>query len=136
VTATTSGGTSGMSDALTFTVDTTAPRASSGLKDASIVHGLVNKAHDTAGQTLTGTAEQGAVVTVYDNGHKVGTATADANTGAWSLQVGVLADGWHELNATATDAAGNTGRSGSGLIFRVDTQAPIPVVNAVTDAAR
>ena len=137
VTATdTAGDVSAMSGALSFTVDASPPAAPTGLADAAISHGYVNAAHDTAGQTLTGTAEAGALVTVYDNGTKLGTATADASTGAWNFQLGVLADGRHDLTATATDAAGNIGRSSAGLIFKVDTQPPIPVVNAVTDAAK
>jgi hypothetical protein len=136
VTATNAGGASAMSGALNFTVDTTAPAAPTGLADAAISNGYVNKAHDTAGQSLTGQAEGGALVTVYDNGVKLGTATANASTGAWSFNLGVLGDGAQSLTTTATDAAGNTGAASAALAFTVDATAPVPVVNNVTDAGK
>jgi uncharacterized repeat protein (TIGR03803 family) len=116
--------------------DTTPPPAPVGLADAAIQGGYVNQAGDTAAQVLTGTAEGGALVTVYDNGSALGTATADATTGAWSFQLGVLGDGLHDLTAAATDAAGNTGPSSDALAFRVDATPPVPVVGEVTDAGK
>jgi VCBS repeat-containing protein len=120
---------------LTFIVDTTAPAAPTGLADASIAGGYVNKARDTAGQTLTGNAETGATVTIWDGATQLGTATADA-TGAWTFNLDVLADGVKRLTATATDAAGNTGAASTALTFTVDATAPCPVVRNVTGAAK
>ena len=127
------GNVSAMSGALSFTVDTKAPSAPTGLADSAISHGYVNAAHDTAGQTLTGKAEAGALVTVYDNGAKLGTTTADASTGAWTFGLGVLADGVQRLTTTATDAAGNVGTASSALIFTVNTDPPTPAVTNVID---
>ncbi|WP_456770931.1 Ig-like domain-containing protein [Bradyrhizobium sp. USDA 4448] len=115
------------SAALAFTVDTHAPVAPNGLADTSIVGGYVNAADDTAAQKLTGTAEGGSTVTVYDGLTKLGTALAD-NSGAWSYTLGHLADGSHSLTATATDAAGNTGVASAALAFTVDNHAPAPVM--------
>jgi uncharacterized repeat protein (TIGR03803 family) len=130
------GNVSPMSGALAFTVDTAAPAAPTGLADASIVNGYVNKANDTAGQSLTGHAEAGSVVTVYDNGTKIGATTANASTGAWSFNLNVLADGVQSLTTTATDAAGNTSAMSQALSFTVDATAPVPAVTNVTDAGK
>jgi uncharacterized repeat protein (TIGR03803 family) len=137
VTATDSSGlTSAMSDALAFTVDTTAPGAPTGLTDAAILGGIVNQARDTAGQMVTGKAEAGALVTIFDNGTKLGTVIANAVTGAWSLALGVLIDGAHSLTATAADAAGNVSAPSAALGFTVDATPPVPVVENVTSAAK
>jgi uncharacterized repeat protein (TIGR03803 family) len=136
VTASNAGGVSPMSGVLSFTVDTTPPAAPTGLADTSIAGGYVNKAHDTAGQTLTGNAEAGAVVTVYDNGVKLGTTTANASTGAWTYNLGAIADGAWSLTATATDAAGNTGVASAPLTFTVDATPPVPVVDNVTGTSK
>ncbi|RZM13828.1 MAG: T9SS type B sorting domain-containing protein, partial [Pedobacter sp.] len=60
----------------------------------------------------------------------IGTVTADATTGAWSLTPAVaLTDGSHAVKATSTDAAGNTSVDSNINTFTVDTAAPAaPVV--------
>ncbi|HKR87489.1 MAG TPA: Ig-like domain-containing protein, partial [Phenylobacterium sp.] len=121
-TATTAGGVSASSAALTFTVDTVAPGAPSGLADSAIVNGVVDAAHDTASQTLTGAAAAGSTVTVYDGAAKLGVVTANSS-GQWSYALGQLADGAHSVTATATDQAGNTGPASGALQFTVNTQA-------------
>ena len=126
------GNTGALSQALNFTVDASAPDAPGGLADTAISGGYVNAAADTAGQSLTGTAEDGALVAIYDNGVKLGTTTADAATGAWSFNLGVLANGAQSLTAMATDAAGNTSAASAALSFTVDTLAPASAVSAVT----
>src|SRR5205807_1695963 len=72
--------------------------------------------------TVTGTAEPGSAVTVYDGSAALGTATADGS-GTWSYTTPPLADGSHDLTFTTTDAAGNTSSS-ADLAITVDTQAP------------
>ncbi len=74
--------------------------------------------------SLTGTAEAGATVKVYDGATLLGSATANGS-GAWSFTTGTLADGAHNLTATATDAAGNTGPASSALAVTIDTGAPV-----------
>jgi hypothetical protein len=123
-TATDSNGYTGpASNALSFTVDPLAPNAPTGLADSSIVNGWVNGAHDTASQALTGTAEAGSTVIVYDGTTQLGTTTAAAN-GTWSYTLGTLASGGHNLTATATDAAGNVSPASSAIKFTVDTTPP------------
>ncbi|MFO1118142.1 MAG: FG-GAP-like repeat-containing protein [Beijerinckiaceae bacterium] len=105
-------------------IDTTAPSVPAGLADASVVNGYVNAANNTKNQTLTGSAEAGATVTVYDGLTKLDTVIADGKTGQWSYKLGVLSDGSHSLTATARDLAGNTSDPSSSLVFTVDTLAP------------
>jgi hypothetical protein len=121
------GNVSAASAALSFTVDTQAPDAPGSLLDAAIAGGYVNAANDTASQVLTGTAEAGSTVTVYDAGAALGATTAGAD-GKWSYTLGELADGSHSLAATATDTAGNVSAASAALSFAVDTQAPVTCI--------
>jgi len=132
VAATDAAGNTGVSsDALVFTVDITPPLAPTGLADAAISAGVVDQAHDTSSQTLTGYAEAGATVTIDDKGTLLDTTTADPTTGYWSYVLGVLKGGAHSLTATATDAAGNTGPASQALAFTVDLPAQAPAVTDV-----
>ncbi len=81
---------------------------------------------------VSGTAEPGAVVTVSVDSLEVGTVTADAN-GDWRFTLPTLADGPHEVSATARDAAGNRSATRS-INFVVDTAAPAaPLVTSPAD---
>ena len=118
-------GNTGVSDAVAFILDTVAPAAPASLADTSVVNGYVNKASNTGTQALTGSAEAGSTVTVYDGSTQLpGAALADG-TGRWSYTLGGLADGSHSFTATATDAADNTSDFSSALAFTVDTVAPV-----------
>jgi hypothetical protein len=119
-----------------FKVDTSAPTAPTALADKGIVNGYVNASNDDATHdVLTGAAEKGSIVTIYDNGSLLGTITADQSNGIFKYSLGQLADGTHNLSATATDAAGNTGAA-STFVFKVDATAPQSVMtDAVKDSA-
>ena len=117
-------GNSSTTSALSFTLDTTAPAKPAPAVDAAVINGVVNAANDTASQALTGTAEGGSTVTVFDNGVQVGTTLAAGN-GSWSYVVGVLANGSsHSYTVTATDAAGNISPPSNPLAFTVNTTGP------------
>ena len=75
--------------------------------------------------TLTGSAEGGATVTLYDtNGTTVlGSATADGS-GNWSITSATLSSGAHTLTAKQTDLAGNASVASTGLAVTIDTTAP------------
>jgi hypothetical protein len=73
--------------------------------------------------TLSGTAEAGSSVRIFDGTTQIGTAEANAS-GAWSLTTGQLADATHSLTSRAVNAAGNTSPASHGLSVRVDTTAP------------
>jgi VCBS repeat-containing protein len=108
--------------------DTTAPAAISDLviNDAvgpyqgAISAGAIT---DDNTPTLSGTAEAGAIVSVYDGNTLLGTVTVGTD-GTWSFTTPALADGQHSLTATVTDAAGNTSTATTPLTFTVDTVAP------------
>lgn len=72
---------------------------------------------------VSGTAEDGATVTLYDGSTVVGTAVAD-DKGAWSITSKALAAGAHSLTAKATDAAGNVSNASAALVVTIDVKAP------------
>ncbi len=73
---------------------------------------------------LTGTADAGATVKIYDGVTLLGSAVAGAN-GAWSFATSALTDGTHSFTATATDSTGNTSSASSVMNVIVDTVAPV-----------
>ncbi|MCG7390081.1 Ig-like domain-containing protein [Pantoea sp. ACRSB] len=108
--------------------DTTAPGAVADLTISDNVgstQGAITAGASTDDNTpvLSGTAEAGATISVYDNGTLLGTATVNAD-GTWSFTSPVLADGQHSLTATVTDAAGNTSSATAPVTFTVDTVTP------------
>ena len=113
-TDTVSGTTSAASAALTVTIDTTAPVAPS-IASFSTDSGTVGD-HITNDNTLTltGTAEANSTVKVYDGATLLGSAVTNSS-GAWTYTTAALSDGAHNLTATATDAAGNTGAASAAL---------------------
>ncbi len=123
------GNTSPLSGPFTLTVDTTAPGAPfiiAVTDDVAPVTGVVGNGSATndARPTLSGTGEAGATLRILDNGVQIGTATVAAD-GNWSFTPGAnLAQGAHNLTATATDAAGNTGSASAIYNVVVDTIAP------------
>ena len=114
-----------------FVLDTTAPAAPTSLTlDASTDSG-------TAGDNITniqavkidGSAELGGTVTLYDGATLIGTGTANAITGAFSITTSALSVGPHTITAKATDAAGNTSIVSSGLTVTIDTSVPAETVS-------
>lgn len=75
---------------------------------------------------LKGTAsglEAGDIITIYQNGVRIGTTTVDAN-GNWSYQLDGLDNGKYVYKAIVTDAAGNEGASSAEFDFTVNTTTP------------
>ncbi|MGK3124521.1 Ig-like domain-containing protein [Candidatus Pantoea formicae] len=115
--------------------DTTAPSAATNLAltdnvgtiQGAIVTGTVT---DDNTPTLTGTAEAGATVSVYDGSTLLGTVVVGAD-GTWSFTSPALADGQHSLTTTVTDAAGNTSAASDPITFTVDTIAPTAAAGLV-----
>lgn len=95
-TDTVSGVTSAKSAALGVTVDTVAPGAPILLSDPTT--------HNHA--TVSGTAEAGSSIKLYEGTTELGTATTGTD-GNWSVTTPNLKHGSHTFTATATDAAGN-----------------------------
>lgn len=73
--------------------------------------------------SVTGTAEDASVVTLFDNDTEIAGATGTASTGTFTIAT-TLATGSHAITAKATDAAGNTGDPSLILPVTVDQVAP------------
>jgi Ca2+-binding RTX toxin-like protein len=80
--------------------------------------------------TLTGTAESGSTVTLYDSDGVTVLGSTTATGGVWSITTSTLSPGSHNLTAKSVDAAGNTSIASSGLTVLVDTSGP--TVSGVT----
>ncbi|MBU4637218.1 Ig-like domain-containing protein, partial [Pseudomonas chlororaphis] len=90
---------------------------------------------DDARPTISGKAEAGSTVTIFDGRTPIGTAVANAS-GNWSFTPSTpLVNGTHSLSVTATDAAGNVSAASDGFDFSVVAGgAPaMPAITAVKD---
>ncbi|WP_313020414.1 Ig-like domain-containing protein, partial [Atlantibacter hermannii] len=129
------GNTSPSTSAGTITIDTTAPAAASEVTlsgdNQSFSDGASTK---DATPTLSGEAEPGSTVAIYDNGVEIGTVTADAD-GNWSFTPATaLTDGEHAFTVDVTDAAGNTSPATSAGTITIDTSAPAVADNVTISA--
>ncbi len=70
-----------------------------------------------------GTADIGSTVSLFVDGVLVGQELVNTVDG-WLIQVGPLADGTYTIEATATDAAGNTSATSTATLIEIDTTAP------------
>jgi uncharacterized repeat protein (TIGR02059 family) len=82
--------------------------------------------------TITGTAEAGSTVTLYDTDGSTVLGTAIATGGTWSITSFALSPGQHTLTAKAADAAGNVGGASNGLTVTIDTTAPTTAVSGLS----
>ncbi|WP_152220465.1 Ig-like domain-containing protein [Pseudomonas sp. SCB32] len=122
-----------------FSIDTTAPNKPSidqvyddvGTIQGPIANGGVT---DDSTPTISGKAEAGSIVTVYDNGEKLGSVTADKD-GDWSYTPTTpLSEGAHEFTVDATDKAGNTSPKSDPFDIVTDYTAPdMPSITGVID---
>jgi len=79
--------------------------------------------------TLSGTAEAGATVKVYDGSTLMDTVTVNS-TGHWTYNATGLANGTHSFTATQTDVAGNVSAASAASTMTVDTVAAAPILVA------
>lgn len=132
------GNTSVSSTSFSLTIDTTPPALP---VLTSILDDVGNAATPVANggftndaqPTITGTAEAGSTVKIFDNGVQIGSVTATG--GVWSYTPSpALSNGAHTLTFTATDAVGNASAPTAGYVINVDTAAPgAPVISSVID---
>ncbi len=121
---------SGKSGAYVVTIDTHAPGEVTlfiATDNQTPVLGTISANETTNDNTpvISGKAEPGSTVNIYDFGKLVGSAQADVH-GNWGLELStVLGEGKHSLSANATDLAGNIGPSTAPLVFYVDTEKPV-----------
>ena len=125
------GNTSAATTPVSITVDTVAPTASTLVITNDITSTTVPSGGATNDNTptLSGVAEAGSRVSIYDGATLLGTAIANG-TGAWTFTTGVLTTGTHPLSVTVTDAAGNVSGSTSASVT-IDTTPPAAVTNLV-----
>jgi hypothetical protein len=73
---------------------------------------------------ISGTAEAGSTVTLYDTDGSTVLGTTIATGGSWAITSSMLSAGDHTLTARATDTAGNTSTASTSLVITIDTSAP------------
>ncbi|MCP1626221.1 Ig-like domain-containing protein [Pseudomonas nitroreducens] len=77
------------------------------------------------GDVLHGSAEPGSTVTLTDgNGNPIAQVVADPVTGDWSFTPGTPLGNGTQVNATATDAAGNVSQVGQITVDNLPPNAP------------
>ncbi|OGV69526.1 MAG: hypothetical protein A3K19_27890 [Lentisphaerae bacterium RIFOXYB12_FULL_65_16] len=119
-------------------LDSTPPDAPTGLDlataDDTGSSGTDDLTKNTSGLTITGSAEAGSAVRLYEGVTLLATGTA-ADFASLGLDISLTGDGAHNVTATATDVAGNVSVASSALTITVDTTAPTANVVAVTRSA-
>jgi hypothetical protein len=84
-----------------------------------------NNTYDTDGSfSVSGSAEAGSTVELFEGTASKGTTKADSSSGAWSISLSGLSEGAHTYTAKATDAAGNTSTASNSVTVTVDKSAP------------
>ncbi len=121
----TAGNTSAASTAVALTIDTTAPAAPTVASTGGVT--------SITRPTLTGTAEAGSSVTLFDTDGVTVLGTTVATGGTWTITSAVLGEGAHALTVKATDSAGNTGAASAAVAITIDTTAPAAPTMATTD---
>ncbi|OUL33998.1 putative Ig domain-containing protein [Nostoc sp. 106C] len=110
---------------VTFTLDTTTPDPSN-LDLSAIDDSGANNTDNITNKKLpaiTGNAEAGAVVQLFNQGQILGQSTAN-NAGTWQIVTSDLTDGTYNLTASSTDIAGNVSTASNPLQVVIDTVAP------------
>ena len=106
-----------------FMVDETAPTVA--------IMGLGGLTNQTT-QTLSGVVdpiEVGRSVTIWDGSVSVGSGTVLVG-GAWTATAALTGDGAHNLTASVTDAAGNTGTS-TPVLYMLDATPPVVTITSL-----
>ncbi len=138
VTATDAAGNARTSGSFPIVIDTTAPAPADNIildDNVGDKQGPVGEGDTTDDQspTLSGEAEPGSVVDIYDNDEKIGSVIVD-DEGKWSYTPDKPLDkGDHELTTTVTDPSGNTSEPSPGISFTVDPDPNQVTVGEVVD---
>uniref|UniRef100_UPI0005614C82 Ig-like domain-containing protein n=1 Tax=Pantoea sp. A4 TaxID=1225184 RepID=UPI0005614C82 len=109
--ATDAAGNTADSITISITIDTVAPEAAGNLvldNNDGVTPVVIAEGSSTNDNTpvLSGTAEAGSIVSIYDGSTLLGSVTVGSD-GTWSFTTPALTDGAHSLTTTVTDAAGN-----------------------------
>ncbi|PLR24025.1 hypothetical protein PZBJ_11245, partial [Pantoea endophytica] len=124
-----------LSDTFTITVDTQiAQPVLATITDAITGGALGPIANDGTGLTndarpvLSGSAEKGSLVTIFNGTAAIGSVCADSISGTWSWQftgTDRFEEGPHTLSVQAVDTAGNTSVLSDVFTINVDTVKPL-----------
>lgn len=132
------GNTSGSSNSVSFTVNTTTltqPQVTDIQDNVGIITGSLtnNSVTDDTTPTISGTGTPGSTVLIYEGGNPVAIATATvAANGTRSVDVPLTPNATHTLTFGAKDAAGNVLAAGNPVILKIDTLPPgDPIVTSV-----
>jgi probable HAF family extracellular repeat protein len=91
-----------------------------------------NNSYDTDGSfSVSGSAEAGSTVELFEGTTSKGTTKADSSSGAWSIALSGLSEGAHTYTAKAKDAAGNTSSASNPVSVTVDKTSPKVVDGSV-----
>ncbi|GAC1347900.1 MAG: hypothetical protein NVSMB18_34420 [Acetobacteraceae bacterium] len=121
----TAGNVSADSTAANYMLDTQAPETPTITSTAGLI--------DDATQTITGTAEVGSIVNLYDNGNNgVLASTMADSAGEWTASVHFASAGPQSVTATATDAAGNISTVSDAAVYAFDPSVPTTEIDPVT----
>jgi Bacterial Ig-like domain len=104
---------------VTSNPDTTPPAAPTIAAFTPDTGAVGDKLTSASDLTVSGRAEAGSTVKLFDGTTQIGTAKA-STSGDWNIATSKLATGTHNLTARATDAAGNTSSASSPFGLRVD----------------
>ncbi|WP_255420282.1 Ig-like domain-containing protein [Pantoea sp. 3_1284] len=122
----------------TLVVDNVAPVASTltitddaGTTPVTLANGAFTR--DTT-PVLSGTAEAGAIVTIFDGATAIGSVSVGSG-GTWTFTPAALTNGAHTLSTTVTDAAGNVSTGNTTATVNVDTVPPAAVGGLQVNAA-
>jgi hypothetical protein len=113
--------TSPSSDAVSVIVDTIAPAA-------PVITAPVNNSAANGPVTVSGTAEAGSTVTVYNGGPGAIATVVASVTGAWTTGPLTLSDGPHALTAKAADAAANVSPVSAAANVFIDKVLPTAAI--------
>lgn len=94
---------------------TSAPLAPTITASSSDSAGLASGSTNVNHVTLSGTANAGVTVEIFDGNSQIATAVA-GSSGTWSFATAFLADGSHALMAKAVDGAGNVSTASAASI--------------------
>jgi|GEM_PF-3762945 len=125
-----------------LTIDTVAPNVSintvldnvsGGIEDGNHIgnNGLTNDSRPV----ISGSAEPGSLVTIYDGANAIASFVTTTANWTWQYPAGErFSDGAHLLTVRAADPAGNVSAISESFTLNVDTRAVTPVLSSITDA--
>lgn len=89
-----------------------------------------NANFNTQTPVISGTADPGVTINLFDGTTNIGSTTSDAVTGEWSITTNVLSNGIHTLTAQASSSGGLSDTS--GMVDIIISLPGIPSIPSIT----